>query len=119
MNITKQIEKEVRSFAIRNSKSKYIYTGAPIFIKDGNTPPYFKGNTFRYETKTGKPVYYPSAYMKAWGKPIYIPSTRHIVVGKEWLRQLEIDLIQVKLCRQRKRFVHQEIAKIIYLKIFE
>jgi hypothetical protein len=59
-------------------------------------------------------VHYPNAYRKAFGKPIYIKSSCRIVVGRSWLKQLEIDLIQVKLSRKRGKFVSQQLAKFIF-----
>lgn len=113
MNISTKAAKEIRSFAIRNTKG-YYYTAAPILIEDGKSSPHWKGNSFHYENKSGERIIYPNVYRRAWGKPIYIASTRHIVVGKEWLKQLEIDLIQVELSRQRGRLVHRELAKFAF-----
>lgn len=111
MKISKEATKEIKSFASRKATG---YTSAPIEVIDGNIKPYWAGRSFSWETKTGKPVYYPNAYRRAWGKPIYIPSTRHIVVGKDWLKQLEKDIIQVRLSRERGRFVAKELATFIF-----
>lgn len=113
MKISAEAVREIRSFAIKNAQG-YTYTAAPIEIIDGKLSPHWVGGSFSWKTKTGKPIYYPSAYRKAWGKPIYVPSSRRILVGKEWLKQLEIDLIQVRLGRERGRFVAKTLAEFIY-----
>ena len=110
--ISKEATKEIRRFA--NKNSYHSYNSAPIKIVDGNISPCFRGNSFRWETKSGKPVYYPNAYKKAFGKPIYIPSTKHIVVGKEWLAKLEKDLLHVRMCKQSKKFVHRNVVEFIF-----
>lgn len=113
MKISVKASKEIRSFAMRNSKG-YSYSAAPIMIEEGKSSPRWSGSSFHYENKSGDLITYPNAYRRAWGKPIYIASTRHIIVGKEWLKKLEIDLIQVKLSRQQGRLVHRELAKFLF-----
>jgi hypothetical protein len=113
MEISKEAARETRSFAMRHTTS-YTYSAAPIKMIDGNSSPVWAGHSFCWKTKTGKPVFHPNAYRNAWGKPIYVPSTRHIVVGKDWIKQLEIDIIQVSLARKRGRFVAKELAAFIF-----
>jgi hypothetical protein len=113
VKITTQAAKEIRSYAMRHARG-YSYSSADIVIEDGNNPPRWEGHSYHFENKSGDLIRHPSAYRRNWGKPIYIASTRHIVAGKDWLKQLEIDLIQVKLSRQRKRFVGIELAKFIF-----
>ena len=113
MKISDQALKEIRSYIIRNDQSK-AGSCARFVIVNGKSPPIRKGSPGYYQTKTGKPVYYPNAYRRAWGKPIYVHSTKRIEVGKDWLKQLEIDLIQVKMSRERRKFVGQEIAKFVF-----
>lgn len=119
MKISREAEKEIRSFAIRHANG-YVYTAAPITIEDGKLSPHWEGSSFHYETKGGRHIYHPSAYSKmGWSNMKYIPSTRHIVVGKEWLKKLEIDLIQVKLSRQRGKIVSRDLAKFMFYFISE
>lgn len=113
MKITDEAKKEIRSYALRNT-SGYGYSAAPIMVEDGNSPPRWAGSSFHYENKSGDYIYHPNAYRRAWGKPIYIASTRHIVVGSKWIRQLEIDIIQVKMSRQQNRLVHRELAEFSF-----
>jgi hypothetical protein len=113
MQISLQAATEIRRFAIQHNKG-YSYTAATIEVIEGWETPHFIGNSFRWETKSGKPVYHPNAYRRAWGKPIYIPSTRRIVVGQKWLAQLEKDLLQIKLSRQRGRLVDRSIVDFIF-----
>jgi hypothetical protein len=110
MDISDRAKREIRSFAIKNTRTAF-YSAAPIEVVDGWAPPTFTGRGFRYQTKTGKPVY-PSAYRKAWGKPIYIHSTRRVVVGKKWLHQLETDILQLKLSEGR-RIVSRALVEFI------
>ena len=81
---------------------------------EGKAFPRWAGSSYHFENKSGDRIWHPNAYRRAWGKPIYVASTRHIIVGKEWVKQLEIDLIQVKLARSRKRFVHRALANFIF-----
>lgn len=103
--------RQIRSWALKRYS---IRSDAPVVLVDGNSKPKCKGSSYRYETKTGKPVYHPNAYRRAWGKPIYIPSTRRIEVGRKWAVQLEKDILHVKLCRQNKRFVNRSVVDFIY-----
>jgi len=115
MKITSKATKEIRSYAIRFTNG-YSYSAAPIVIEDGKTRPHWEGDSSHYENKSGDLIRHPNAYRKAWGKPIYIASTRHIVVGKDWVKQLEIDLLQIKLTRAKKngRLASRELAKFIF-----
>ena len=112
MKITNDAVKEIKSYVLRNSYKEYI--GRCIEFVEGSSPPYWTGDASRYETKTGKPVYYPNAYRRAWGKPIYVPATRRIEVGKKWIKQLEIDLIQLKLSKINGKIVDREFAEWRY-----
>jgi hypothetical protein len=111
MNISRNAQREIRSFAYRQGRG---YSSAPIVMEDGKSPPYWAGNYGYYINKSGDIIRHPDAYRRAWGKPIYMPSTRCIMVGRDWIKQLEIDLIQVKLSRQQRRFVNRELAKFIF-----
>ena len=113
MKITREAEKEIRFWALRNAIG-YGYSAAPIVIKDGKSPPHWAGSSFHYENKSGDRIWHPNAYRRAWGKPIYIASTRHIVVGSKWVRKLEVDIIQVKMSRQQNRLVHRELAEFSF-----
>jgi hypothetical protein len=106
-DLSDDAKKQIRSFAIRSIKTCASPT---IQLIDGNSKPRIVGRTFRWETKTGKPVYYPNAYKRAWGKPIYIASTRRIQVGKQWVELLETDLLQLKMSCGRS-LVHRELVK--------
>lgn len=44
--------------------------------------------SYYYTTPGGKPVYYPSAYRRAFGKPVYHSATQGTIrVGKGWAIQ--------------------------------
>ena len=86
----------------------------PIEVVDGNEAPYIVGASFHYENKSGDIIHHPNAYRRAWGKPIYIASTKKIVVGKKWLKTLEIDLLHVRLSKEQNRFVSREVANFIF-----
>lgn len=113
MTISLSAKKEIRSWVIRNLKDKG-YNSVPIIIGDGNHPPKLKGNSFRYENKSGNVINYPNAYRKAFGKPIYINSTRHILVGSKWLKKLEVDLLYNKLCKEYKKIISRSLAEFIF-----
>jgi hypothetical protein len=112
MILSSEVKRECRYVARKNGGG-YVRSDAPIVIEPGKAAPRYVGHSFRFETKTGKPVYHPNAYRRAWGKPVYIPSTRHIVVGKQWLWQLEKDLLQLKLSRQRGRLVDRVLVDFV------
>jgi hypothetical protein len=58
---------------------------APVILTDSDDPPELKGESWHYTTKTGKPIYYPSAYSKiGWSSMVYHRSTYHITVGIKW-----------------------------------
>jgi hypothetical protein len=111
MNISTEAKKEIRSLALRKERGS---SSAPIVVEDSSAAPYWVGDSFHYENKSGDRIRYPNAYRRAWGKPIYVKSTRRIMVGKEWLKQLEIDLIQVKLSRRRGKLVRRDLAKFVF-----
>lgn len=113
MNISIKAKKQIRSFAIRNTIGN-VYLAAPIKVVDGFVHPHFEGSGYRWETKKGNIVYYPNAYRRAFGKPIYIQSTRHIVVGEDWIIQLEKDILQCQLTQKNKRFVHRAVVDFIF-----
>lgn len=62
----------------------------PICVKDGRKAPSIVGRCGHYTTKTGRPVYHPNAYRKAWGKPVYHASTIAVEVGRAWLNQRHV-----------------------------
>lgn len=113
MKISPEASKEIRSFAIKHARG-YGYTAAPVIVVAGNSKPVWKGQSYYYTNKSGAIVYHPSAYRKAYGKPIYVASTRRIEVGQIWLMQLEIDLIQSQLTRDRGKFVSKELAEFVF-----
>jgi hypothetical protein len=115
MKISRQAVKQIRSFALHHA-SGYGYSAAAIVLEGGRSPPRWEGISFHFENKSGDLIRHPNAYRRAWGKPIYIASTRHIIVGKDWVKQLEIDLLQVKLTRAKKngRLASRELAKFIF-----
>src|SRR5271165_6172658 len=93
--IEKLALREIRSYAIRHAGGQYVYKAAPIEHVDGMTKPHFVGESYSFQTKTGKPVRHPNAYRRAWGKPVYIASTRRIIVGRDWIKQLKVDIAKL------------------------
>lgn len=76
----RQISKVVRA------KAKATGTPYPIEDKDGFAAPKLVGKSYHYTTRTGLPVYHPSAYArKGWSSLVYHGSTLRIVVGRGWL----------------------------------
>ena len=44
------------------------------------------GESYHYETRTGKRIWHPSAYSKrGWSSMVYCHSTRRVIVGADWL----------------------------------
>ncbi len=56
----------------------------PVDLVDGDSAPELVGESGHWTTKAGRPVYSPSAYIRAYGRPVYHRSTRRVVVGREW-----------------------------------
>ena len=60
----------------------------PVDIIEGCVRPKITGEGYRYETRGGNLIYYPSAYSKVgWSNMVYCPSTISIEVGEEWLKE--------------------------------
>jgi len=58
----------------------------PIKVVNGFQEPTTEGRKSRYTTRTGLPIYHPSAYAKrGWSSMVYHCSTLEIVVGAGWL----------------------------------
>ena len=114
MKIAIEAEKECRRYL-----SKHGYRGRNnlyVEIVDGNKPPHVCGDSWHYETKGGRYIRYPSAYSKSgWSSMVYVNSTKHIKVGKDWIKQVEIDIEQLRLSKIKGKVVHREIAKFSYL----
>lgn len=76
----RKISKKVREYVNMTGHS------CPIVLANGFSPPIVYGRSYHWTTKTGKPVYYPSAYVQKGGSfPNYHASTLRIVVGIGWL----------------------------------
>ncbi|CAB4196784.1 hypothetical protein UFOVP1290_304 [uncultured Caudovirales phage] len=109
--ITIKAAKEIRSFIYR----KYGYCSYPIVIRDDNMKPILIGNKSCYRTRGGTLIQHPSAYRnKGRSNMVYHPSSMRIEVGKDFIKELEIDLIQVSISRKRHRFVKRDLAKFKY-----
>jgi hypothetical protein len=108
IQISQEAKTQIRSLMYRKG---YTHVSVPIEVIEGNEKPIYIGEEARYMTKSGKPVYYPQAYMRAWGKPIRIPSTHRIVVGRKWLSILEIDLLQLAMSKERGKLVDRSLAE--------
>ena len=78
-------ERKAAREAASRSVGFRIRGNPPVEIVMGTARPYLQGESWRYETPSGKPVYHPNAYRRAYGKPVYVRSTRRIVVGAAWL----------------------------------
>lgn len=63
----------------------------PVTVVDGSSAPTITGESYHYTTPSGSPVYYPSAYRRAYGRPVYHASTLSVEVGRGWLLQRGID----------------------------
>lgn len=80
MNLTQNQRRAVRRIAGES------WTACPVTVIQGNNPPERVGESFRWETKTGIPIAYPSAYSrKGWSSMVYCASTRQVVVGEGWM----------------------------------
>lgn len=62
-------------------------TNLPIEDIDGfDEPRIVMERRWTHETKTGKPIWHPSAYSrKGWSSCIYVGRGRRIVVGRGWI----------------------------------
>jgi hypothetical protein len=61
------------------------HTSCPVTVVEGDVAPHCTGEGCHYVTPSGKPVYHPNAYRRAFGKPVYVASTLQVVVGQGWL----------------------------------
>lgn len=76
----RRLSQAVRS-AARQAGKPY-----PIETVDGFAAPAVVGESNHYTTRTGRPVYHPSAYArKGWSSLVYHHSTVRIRVGRGWL----------------------------------
>jgi hypothetical protein len=82
MNLTPSARTLIRKLADADGQHRY-----PVDVIQGDDAPALTGRGWYYTTKTGRPVYHPSAYMKAYGKPVYHASTRRVEVGEGWIRK--------------------------------
>jgi hypothetical protein len=80
-----QAASEYRTYV--RAQAKASGSTCPIQVVPGTAAPHLTGSSFYFTTPGGKPVYYPSAYRKAFGRPVYNSSTRRIEVGAGWLAQ--------------------------------
>jgi len=112
MKISKEVTRQIRSWALKHAGGHR--KDAPIIIVEGDQSPNWKGCSFYWTTKTGKPVYYPNAYRKAWGKTIYVRSSIRIEVGKNWVILLQKDLLHLKLFKKYKRVLNRKIVEFNY-----
>ena len=62
----------------------------PVEVIPGTQKPTLTGESSHYVTPSGKPVYYPNAYRRAFGKPIYVSSTLAVYVGEEYVRIIQL-----------------------------
>ena len=61
-------------------------TPTPITMVPGDAAPVITGKSYHYTTRSGSPIYHPSAYSKhGWSNMVYHGSTRTIVVGLDWV----------------------------------
>jgi hypothetical protein len=58
----------------------------PVIVVPGDQPPHWRGESYRWETRTGILVRHPTAYARVgWSSMIYIRSTLCLCVGATWL----------------------------------
>lgn len=114
MKISIEAEKECRRYLKRHG-----YRGRnnlSVEVIDGNEAPHLAGDSWHYQTKGGGYIRYPSAYSKlGWSNMVYVNSTKHIEVGREFIKQVEIDIEQLRLSKIKGKAVHREFAKFSYL----
>lgn len=60
--------------------------------------PELVGQSYHFTTITGKPVYYPNAYRRAYGKPVYHSSTLRIEVGRLYAQYAAAKRCLASLC---------------------
>lgn len=57
-------------------------------LPNSHYAPNILGRSFRYETRGGTIIKYPSAYRRSgWGNMVYRPSTKRIEVGELWISE--------------------------------
>lgn len=114
MQISIEAKKECRRYLKRHG-----YRGRnnlSIEVVDGNKSPSVEGNSYHYTTRGGRYIRYPSAYAKVGrSNMVYVNSDQRIVVGKEWIKEVEIDIEQLRLSKIKGGIVHREFAKFNYL----
>jgi hypothetical protein len=111
MNISEKAKTEIRSYCLRHRLSNYPISKIEV-VAAGS--PRVKGESYHYENKRGETIRYVNAYRKAWGKPIYVPSTMRILVGKDWIKKLEKDLLQLKLSKEQGFLVHRTMVDFVF-----
>ncbi len=114
MKISIEAEKECRRYLKRHG-----YRGRnnlSVKVVDGNKPPHITGDSWHYTTRGGRYIRHPSSYAKTgWSNMVYVYSDKHISVGKEWIKEVEIDIEQLRLSKIKGGIVHRSFAKFNYL----
>jgi hypothetical protein len=82
INLSKTARQTARAYAHASRNN------LPVVVVPGvATPPIEVGESFRYETKGGTYIRYPSAYKKkGFSNMVYVASTSCVEVGEGWLR---------------------------------
>ena len=79
--LTPQQRTSLRVAAGMGKENRY-----PIEIVDGSCSPEHCGSGWKWTTRGGKEIAYPSAYSRVgWSNMVYLPSTNRIRVGMDWL----------------------------------
>lgn len=83
---------------LTSQQRKLILSGANVrrinmpitVISESTDAPVVCGTKWHYTTKGGKPIMYPSAYMRRGSSNmVYHPSTLRVEVGEWWISQRE------------------------------
>jgi hypothetical protein len=114
MNIKVETAKECRRYL--NKRGYKGINSYNIRIIDGNQPPTLIGEYGCYKTRGGRYIRHPSSYAKlGWSNMVYVKSTHHIVVGSDWIKDVDIDIEQLRLYKMKGRIVHRDIVKSLLM----
>ncbi len=67
-------------------RSAGAHANCPVEVIDGECAPTIRGESYHWETRGGRRIYYPSAYSRCgWSNMVYVSSTIRVEVGRETL----------------------------------
>jgi hypothetical protein len=102
------ISRVVRSY-LRQSGTPY-----EIVFVEGFQAPELQGESYHYETRTGRRIYHPSAYKKVgWSSMVYVGSSLHIVVGAGWVLTCVLEEERLREQRRKLRAATKRMNRVL------